>query len=111
MIDWGRVITLRNEVGIDSFDEVVALFLEEVETATTRLRRPDAARNTVATARDLHFVKGAALNLGFVDLGAICESGERLAAAGARVDLEAVARLYDESRRRFLAGLDRARAA
>lgn len=32
MIDWTRVDELRDEIGTDCFDEVVELFIEEVET-------------------------------------------------------------------------------
>ena len=38
MIDWARVSELRDEVGAEDFDEVVELFLEEVEEAIAALR-------------------------------------------------------------------------
>jgi histidine phosphotransfer protein HptB len=106
MIDWDRVESLRDEVGAESFDEVVALFLDEVDAVVDRFRAglaPDRVE------RDLHFLKGGALNLGFASLGDLCQAGERLAAEGRpeAVDLGAVIRLYDESRRAFLAGLGR----
>ena len=31
MIDWSKVKKLRNEIDVDDFDEVVELFLSEVE--------------------------------------------------------------------------------
>ena len=31
MIDWNRVAALREEVGAEDFDEVVELFLQEVD--------------------------------------------------------------------------------
>ena len=38
MIDWARVSELRHEVGAEDFDEVVELFLEEVDEAIAALR-------------------------------------------------------------------------
>ncbi len=110
MIDWDRVATLREEVGVDCFDEVVALFLEEVDEVVDRLHTaPDLGR----LESDLHFLKGGALNLGFHDLGLVCQTGERLASSGeaAQVDTGAVVTLYAESRRLFLEQLGRAAAA
>ena len=109
MIDWDRVEILRAEVGPDEFDEVVALFLEEVDAVAARLRQgvpPDQVE------RELHFLKGGALNLGFAALGAMCQEGERRAAEGQPdlVDQAAVAELYADSRRAFLAALGRAAA-
>lgn len=110
MIDWDRVTTLRDEVGRDSFDEVVALFLEEVDEVIARFRaRPDPGQ----VEHDLHFLKGAALNLGCSGLGDLCQAGERLAANGGadQVDIAAVITLYEESRRCLLEGLSAVRAA
>lgn len=105
MIDWDRVTTLRDEVGAESFSEVVALFLDEVDEVVARFRgAPDLAN----VERDMHFLKGSALNLGFKRLGALCQDGERLAAEGraAEVDLAAVVTTYEQSREDFLEGLD-----
>lgn len=110
MIDWDRVATLREEVGDDCFDEVVSLFLEEVDAVILRLHTaPDPTR----LEGDLHFLKGGALNLGFHDLGLLCQTGERLAASGqaAQVDLQAVIALYAASRQAFLEQAPRAAAA
>ena len=38
MIDWARVSEFHDEVGAEDFDEVVALFLEEVDEAIAALR-------------------------------------------------------------------------
>ena len=38
MIDWACVSELRDEVGVEDFDEVVELFLEEVDEAIVALR-------------------------------------------------------------------------
>ena len=38
MIDWARVSELRDEVGAEDYDDVVELFLEEVDEAIVALR-------------------------------------------------------------------------
>lgn len=104
MIDWARVNSLRAEIGDESFDEVVELFLDEVESVIARLR---ASPEPLHFEQDLHFLKGGAWNLGFVDFGAICQEGERQAAHGeaAAVDIGAVIEIYVRSRAAFMAGL------
>lgn len=104
MIDWSKVNSLREEIGSESFDEVVELFLDEVESVIARLRnRPEPSR----FEQDLHFLKGSAWNLGFADFGALCQDGERLAARGsaASVDIATVIDCYHRSRADFIAGL------
>ena len=101
MIDWERVADLRSEVGEDDFFEVVELFLEEVEEVIDRLTRsPEPAR----FEDDLHFLKGSALNLGFRHFSGLCQTGEKLSAAGKgdQVDIEKVLASYRESRQIFL---------
>lgn len=110
MIDWGRVVELRDEIGADGFAEVVDLFLEEVEEVVARLREP-AGRARLE--EDLHFLKGCAWNLGFAGFGALCLEGERLAARGQgqAVDVPALLQSYDLSQAAFLEGLARRVAA
>jgi HPt (histidine-containing phosphotransfer) domain-containing protein len=62
MIDWSQVKSLRNDVGHDEFDEIVELFLEEVEKIVAKLRE---APNISELENDMHSLKGSALNLGF----------------------------------------------
>ena len=104
MIEWARVEELRSEVGPENFPEVVALFLEETDAAMAALN-PDAGPAKVRQA--LHFLKGSALNLGLSDLAAICQEGERKAAAGQGIAVDAaqVAAIYRASRARLLGGL------
>lgn len=108
VIDWKRVEDLRLEIGPDDFDEIVCMFLDEADEVVCRLGDlPDAA----SLERDLHFLKGSALNLGFTALAQICQSGEREAAAG-RTDIptDAVAGIYAESCLAFLGGFKTAAA-
>lgn len=107
MIDWKQLDELRNDMG-DSFDEIVEVFLEEADAGVESLRSvTDDAR-----AEPLHFLKGAALNLGFAKFAELCADGETRANAGdsAGVDIDAVIESYQQSRSEFLAGL-RSRAA
>lgn len=107
MIDWKQLDELRSDMG-DSFDEIVEVFLEEVEAGVGKLR--DAPQD--ARAAPLHFLKGAALNLGFAKFAELCADGETRANAGkgASVEIDAVIDCYRQSRSEFIAGLD-ARAA
>lgn len=109
MIDWDRVRELRAEIGAEDFDEVVCLFLEEADEAIARLSPANGAK---ALAADLHFLKGAALNLGFANLSGLCQDGERRAGAGdLAVDLAAVRAAYAACRAAFEAGAAQAFAA
>jgi len=103
MIDWTRVRELKDEIGEEDFDEVAEMFIAEVDEVIDRLKAaPDPARYEA----DLHFIKSSALNLGFSDLSALCQTGERQAAGGDTdgVDLGAVFTTYDASKAAFLAG-------
>ena len=109
MIDWERIRDLRSEIGAEDFMEVAAMFLDEADEAVLRLATP---RGTKALEDDLHFLKGAALNLGFSRLSALCQDGERRAAGGdVSVDVEAVRAVYLGSKQQFLTGVATAFAA
>ena len=109
MIDWERVNTLCEEVGADDFDEVVALFLDEVEDVITRLRRaPDLA----TLEEDLHFLKGSALGLGFKSFSTLCQAGETMSAQGhaKEVNLSEILDNYTASKQCFQAEMTQALA-
>ncbi|MGB8812035.1 MAG: Hpt domain-containing protein [Paracoccaceae bacterium] len=110
MIDWGRVNNLRDEIGVDDFSEVIELFLEETDDVIIKFPDPS---NCDGIGKSLHFLKGSALNLGFSDLAAICQEGERIANTGTTVgiDLGRVAAVYHSSKRAFLIGLQALSAA
>ena len=110
MIDWKRVRELQAEIGPDGFAEVADMFLEEADQAVQTLRQGLAAD---AVEAQLHFLKGSALNLGLSDLAALCQEGERMAAAGqgADVDLARVAEVYQRSRAQLMGGLAQGTAA
>lgn len=101
MIDWPRVRELKDEVGEDGFEEVIELFLEEVEEVIEKLATGDRSQ----LEQDLHFLKGSALNLGFQNFSNQCLEGERMSASGAAadVDLAGVISCYHQSKATFLA--------
>lgn len=103
MIDWPRVRELREEVGPEDFNEVVDLFLEEVEEVITKLRDGDRGQ----LEQDLHFLKGSALNLGFDDFSQLCLAGERRSALGEseNVNLSEIVDKFEMSKVSFLAEL------
>ncbi|WGW04603.1 Hpt domain-containing protein [Tropicibacter oceani] len=105
MIDWARVAELRDEIGPEDFDEVVELFLTEVEGAIDLLE--SAAGNPVVTHDQMHFLKGAALNLGFAAVSDLCQKGEKAAAGGdaEAIPFGAVRTTFEDSKNRFLAEL------
>ncbi|WP_145105249.1 Hpt domain-containing protein [Cereibacter sediminicola] len=104
MIDWNRIAALRDEVGREGFDEVVQMFLEETDATIRSL----AGRPGPGLEEMLHFLKGSALNLGFVAVSRLCEEGERLAAGGrgSEVNLDALIAGYRLARMDFLTGLE-----
>ena len=95
MIDWKRVADLRDEIGSEDFEEVLPLFLEEVLGVMDTLRdAPDLSR----LEEDMHFLKGAALNLGFEAFTNLCSAGE-------------IIDCFEASRATFDAGLAQGAAA
>lgn len=102
MIDWTKVEELRDELGPQGMEEVVDLFLDEVEGALRLLGRPDRRPGP-----DLHFIKGCAANLGFTELARLCAEQEGMTHAGAPCDAVAVDTCYRLSKSLFLAGKGR----
>lgn len=107
MIDWNRISELQSDIGADEFDEIVGLFLEEVETEIASLRNGSDRSKLEA---QLHFLKGSALNLGFSGFARLCQSGETAAAQGRsdHVDLHEIITIYEQSRAAFVAGRQQA---
>ncbi|QJF49745.1 Hpt domain-containing protein [Roseobacter ponti] len=98
MIDWDRVCALQSEVGAEDFDEVIELFLEEVDGEIDGL--PGSPRETLAER--LHFLKGSALNLGFRKFSELCRDGESKVAGSDTVDVPGLVACYQQSRAYFL---------
>lgn len=104
MIDWTRVTELEQEIGADSLAEVLDLFLSEVEGALAGLA-PAGDRTDLES--QLHFLKGAALNLSFAEFSVLCQTGESMSAQGraAEVELVAITASFHASYVRFQAEL------
>lgn len=104
MIQWTRVNELREEVGAEDFDEVVDLFLEEVEEVIQDLS-PDSTANQME--QHLHFLKGSALNLGFRTFSDLCQDGESRSAKGetGTINLTAIIEGFEQSKTAFIAQL------
>lgn len=108
MIDWDRLNELRSEIGDDDFAEVVDLFLLEADEVIARI---SVGAGPAMLEADLHFLKGAALNLGFRAFAALCQHGEKHAAAGrCDIDLGAVKDCYQQSKTTLLRGTAQAAA-
>ncbi|MBN2907327.1 MAG: Hpt domain-containing protein [Rhodobacteraceae bacterium] len=99
MIDWARVEELRNEVGEDAYDEVLELFLEEVDEVMDRLR---AAPDPDRLPDDLHFVRGSALNLGLKRFCILCHGLEHQIRRGESVMLDPLLDCYAKSKSALL---------
>lgn len=109
MIEWERVNELRAEIGDDDFEEVVAMFLEEADEVIARTSPETCARDLEA---NLHFLKGAALNLGFTEFAMLCQVGERRAADGqVDVNFAQVVQCYFASKKALEIGQQRTDAA
>ncbi|MEP5153142.1 Hpt domain-containing protein [Planktotalea sp.] len=109
MIDWARISELRDEIGAEDFEEVVELFLSEVEE---RLDVLSADKPIPEQEEDMHFLKGSAMNLGFDQLAALCHEGEKSANSGVSVTgLKAIIETYETSKSEFLSKFDTTRAA
>lgn len=111
MIDWARVAELRNEIGAAEFDEIVPLFLHEVETTIADLAL--LLHSAPETEAALHSLRGSALNLGFSAFAAICDEYEETARSGRTdgLDMTLIAGLYEQSREAFLRDLPERLAA
>lgn len=92
MIDWDRVNELRIEVGEDDFDEVLAMFFDEAASVLANLGNGGMER----IKRDLHLLKGSAINIGLAGVGALCRNCEAALAANPNEvpDLIAIRRAF-----------------
>lgn len=97
IIDWTRVAELREEVGPEDFEEVVAVFFEETGAAVAALSAAPAGEIRM----QLHFLKGSARNLGFAEMARLCEAGDRMAARGEAVPVDRILACYDAARATF----------
>jgi HPt (histidine-containing phosphotransfer) domain-containing protein len=103
MIDWNRVRELQDEIGKAEFSEVVMMFLEEADEVLARITNDNGPK---PLGDDCHYLKGAALNLGFQMLAALCQNAEARAKHGdCTADIGEMQHCYRASREALLTGL------
>ncbi|MEP5762464.1 MAG: Hpt domain-containing protein [Litoreibacter sp.] len=96
MINWTRVAELRTDLGDEGFDEVVELFLFEMEDKLDEMR----IAGGIPTAADLHFLRGSSANLGFDELMGLCLAAER---GEQQLTIEQILSCYSASKHDFKA--------
>ena len=77
MIDWERVQELQDEIGPEHMQEVIELFVTEVEEQLAGLNH---ALDIVDLGKAIHFLKGCSLNIGFRVVAKLCRQLEEEAA-------------------------------
>lgn len=102
MIDWNRVIELRDELGADEAAPIFDMILQEVEAQLSGLHAQPGP-----LADDLHMLRGLAVNLGFVDFCALCLHAEQQLARDEGFDLgpAALRASFGHSKQLFLRDL------
>ena len=102
VIDWKRLAELRDEVGVDDFNEIIALFLEEVDGVIDLFR---GGQGFEELDTYLHFLKGSARHIGFCEFEALCQLGEILLSQSRQdqIDITELISGYEETRQAFLA--------
>jgi len=91
LIDWGRLATLREDIGPESFDDIVMMFVTEIRDTLDRFTRGSE------TAADFHFLKGSAANMGLVAMVEACARAEETCNAGFAADIEDVKAVFLQS--------------
>ncbi len=105
MIDWMQVRQLQDDVGAEDMDEVIQLFLDEVDEAMQNLETQYETMPPNDRSAAFHFLKGCASNLGFKTFADQCGAGEESAKAGNEPEFKVsdLTRLYASSKASFLA--------
>ena len=108
MIDWARLDELHDDLGAETLQELVDVFLTESDEIALRL----APQCTVAELADhFHSLKGSSANLGLSDVANMCGDAETTARTeGATVEdmapwITRIRAAYDTARGDLLAGL------
>ena len=96
MIDLTRLEELRIDFGSDGLQDLMPVFIEEIEGAILKLKTQSGADDIAMTA---HFIKGSAANLGLSDLARLCGELETSAEDGTSVgDLkQRISDIFDQS--------------
>lgn len=78
MINWMQLRQLQSDVGKDEMDEVVELFLTEVDEAIEAFQNNAGTMAFADKGAAYHFLKGCAFNLGFQAFGEKCSEAEEV---------------------------------
>ena len=99
--------TIRNVLVVDDSRAQRLLIASGLKSGSFDVHQAESGAE--AMAADLHFLKGAALNLGFSEFASLCASGEARANRGetAGIDPGRIRQAYTVSRHDFLDGLQR----
>ncbi|KAB7614675.1 Hpt domain-containing protein [Amylibacter sp. SFDW26] len=105
MIDWAQVRQLQEDVGADEMDEVVELFLDEVDEVMENLATGYEAMAPNDRSAAFHLLKGCASNLGFKTFADQCSQGEDVTKAGNEPDFKVadLVQVYASSKASFMA--------
>lgn len=105
MLNWTTIKKLHHDIDPEDFDEIVDIFLGEMETEIQALRKDDCT-DTIGCR--LHFLKGSALNMGFETFSKLCTVGEQGLATPSTsgIDTFEIEECYKKSKTQFLRQLD-----
>jgi len=82
MVDWQRIEALKSEIGPDDFNEVLEMFVSELDEVLGQLGEDV---DQMVPAETFHFLKSGALNIGFAEFAGLCQRGEKSALNGSAV--------------------------
>lgn len=101
MIDMGQITELRSDLGEETFNEVVGMFLLEVQSGIEKL---DPARDLAELSAEFHMLKGSSLSLGLTELAKICGEAEAKSGSGDPncFDKQAFQMCFDQSKAALL---------
>lgn len=107
MIDWKVSTELYQDVGPDLYAEIISVMKQEAAQRLSSLGATD--RNL---AYDLYMLKGLALNMGFTNMSALCETGEIAENSNDKLPryIDKIRACFDASNQAFSAKENRAHA-
>lgn len=98
MVSWKRIDELRAEIGDEDFEEILTMFLSEVEESLGRMGNPIGIE---LLQEELHALRGAALNVGMQKVAMLCGDAEDAIKHGRQTapDLAPVTEAFQASRK------------
>lgn len=104
MIDWGQVRQLQDDIGKEELDDLIEVFLLEVDETLGTLPADFTKTDLGELSATFHFLKGCASNLGFSEFQVNCSKGEETAKNGHAPDFTSAEfyELYKRSKTYFM---------